>query len=114
MSIYRSSLSLVPKLRAARVPIFVAALVFGALAGVQALRGQASDGNLVGAVVDPSGAAVPGADVQVENTTTGVKSEPIKTNPSGEYRFNNLLAGAYTLTVTKDGFKGVTLQGINV
>jgi 3D (Asp-Asp-Asp) domain-containing protein len=86
----------------------------GTQAGVQALYGQATDGNLVGTVVDPSGAAVPGADVQVENTTTGVKSEPIKTNPSGEYRFNNLLAGAYTLTVTKDGFKGVTLQGINV
>src|SRR5712692_7536275 len=75
---------------------------------------QAMDGNLVGTVLDPSGAPIQGAEVQLENTATGVKPPLVKTNDQGEYRFNNLLPGAYKLTATKDGFSRVTLQGIQI
>lgn len=35
--------------------------------------GQAIDGNLVGTALDPSGATVPGATVELENAATGIK-----------------------------------------
>ena len=64
---------------------------------------QASDGNLVGSVLDPSGAAIPEAGVALTNVATGVQSLA-KTDAAGEYRFNNVPIGAYDLTVNATGF----------
>jgi hypothetical protein len=49
------------------------------LTGVLALvptsvNGQATNGVISGTVTDPSGAALPGATVQVKNVSTGVRS----------------------------------------
>ena len=68
--------------------------------------GQAIDGNIVGAVTDSSGAAVVGADVTATNISTNV-SATAKTNGSGEYRFEHLLAGTYRITAKMTGFKTV-------
>ena len=50
---------------------------------------QAQDGNLVGSVLDMSGATVANAAVEAENTATGVKTT-VTTDANGFYRFNNL------------------------
>src|SRR5882672_5173903 len=55
---------------------------------------QATSGNLVGTVLDASGAAVVGADVEVTNVATNVVTRA-KTNGTGEYRADNLLPGTY-------------------
>ncbi len=55
---------------------------------------QATDGNLVGAVEDASGAAVSGATTQLVNVSTGVMRAGM-TDASGLYRYNNLPAGLY-------------------
>src|SRR5689334_815056 len=56
--------------------------------------GQAISGNVVGTVVDSSGAAVTAADVSARNVATGVVWSG-KTNTTGGYRFDNLPIGTY-------------------
>jgi hypothetical protein len=74
---------------------------------------QATSGDLVGVVKDPSGAVVPGATVTVTNEQTGV-AVTIKSGSAGEYRASNLLAGAYDVAVSSTGFQPYTLRGVAV
>ncbi|HWY47849.1 MAG TPA: TonB-dependent receptor [Bryobacteraceae bacterium] len=77
------------------------------------LNGQVISGDLVGTVTDASSAAVPNVTVTATNDATGVKSTTT-TNASGEYRFTNLLAGVYTLSVNGAGFTPITLRNVAV
>jgi hypothetical protein len=86
-------------------------LFLGALLSVSNCFGQAADGNIVGAVLDPSGSAVPGASVELENAATGVKASTL-TDGSGLYRFNNVLIGTYTVHVSAPGFAGASLKNL--
>ena len=83
-----------------------AALVLVALSATFA-PGQAISGDLVGTVVDSSGAAITDANVAAGNTATGV-SWSTKTNGEGHYRFTNLPPGTYKITVESKGFKTFT------
>ena len=71
--------------------------------------GQAISGNLVGTVVDASGAAVTNAEVTALRVDTGIATTA-KTNGTGEYRFDNLPVGAYKLTANSPGFKALAQQ----
>ena len=64
----------------------------------------AISGALTGTVTDPSGAIVPGADVQLRNDSKGT-SQATKTDRQGVYRFYFLLPASYTLTVSHAGFR---------
>src|SRR2546430_9854161 len=75
--------------------------------------GQAQDGNLVGSILDPTGAAVPNAKVEAENIATGVKTATT-TDMSGIYRFNNLQVGAYRITASAPGFATAGLNDVQV
>src|SRR6185369_13345087 len=66
------------------------------------LLGQAQDGNLVGSILDASGAAVPNAMVEATNSATGVKVTTTS-DASGFYRFNNLLVGTYKISAMAAG-----------
>ena len=68
-----------------------------------ALVAQESRGTLQGRVTDSSGAAVPGATVEVLNLATGVVSTST-TNEQGSYRAPLLNPGNYRLTVSLSGF----------
>src|SRR5260370_17760663 len=68
------------------------------------LFGQALGGNLVGTVVDSTGAAVTNADVEATNVGTKVTSRT-KTNGTGQYRIDNLIPGSYKVTAKAPGFK---------
>ncbi|HBY64536.1 MAG TPA: TonB-dependent receptor, partial [Solibacterales bacterium] len=70
---------------------------------------QATDGNVVGLVTDASGAAVPGATIELQNDATGIKTTA-KTDTLGAYRFNNIPTGVYTLRATAGGFTAAQLQ----
>lgn len=76
-------------------------------------HGQATDGNIVGNVYDTSGSIVPGALVELLNTATGVKAAA-RTDIQGSYRFGNVLAGNYTVTVIADGFARTSLSDVRV
>jgi hypothetical protein len=55
---------------------------------------QATDGNLTGAILDVTGAAVPNAGIELENTATGIRIAG-RSDASGVYRVLNVPAGSY-------------------
>ena len=61
-------------------------------------------GSISGRVVDDSGAAVPGASVEVIHAATNIAAAEV-TNGQGRFRFPYLKIGDYKLTVTLAGFK---------
>jgi hypothetical protein len=91
---------------------FKAFAYFSSILGLVALScslalGQAISGNMVGTVVDSSGAAVVGADVTAHNIATGV-TWTAKTNNTGAYRFDNLPIGTYDISAKATGFQTTT------
>jgi hypothetical protein len=76
-------------------------LMLATLLGGSALA-QVQDGNLVGSVLDSTGAAISGARVEVENVSTNVKAATMA-DAAGFYRFNNLLVGTYRVTASATG-----------
>ncbi len=78
-----------------------------------AVNAQVSGGTISGRVMDNNGAVVPGAQVSIKNTATGVTT-PLVANEEGVYRAPNLLPGEYEITASATNFtsflqKGVTL-----
>ena len=96
-----------------RLLLFLAAALGTFTAAAVRLNAQASDGNIVGAVHDQSGAILPGASVELANIATGVKSTA-KTDASGAYRFGNVPLGDYTITVSATGFTTTSLKDVRV
>ncbi len=75
--------------------------------------GQTSTGTISGRVVDPSGAAVPGAEVRVQNDI--VKDVRTFTSAqNGAFIFDDLQPGSYTLTVKATGFKQFEKTGMQL
>jgi hypothetical protein len=72
---------------------------------------QTQLGTLFGTVTDTSGAVVPGAEVSVENVSTGLKRDG-HTDKTGEYQLVGLPTGRYTLRVQKEGFQTEVREGI--
>ncbi|HVG37832.1 MAG TPA: carboxypeptidase regulatory-like domain-containing protein [Pyrinomonadaceae bacterium] len=74
---------------------------------------QVTTGNVRGTVLDPNGAAVPNANVTITNPTTNV-SQTAQSTSQGEYQFNNLPAGEYTIKVEATGFSSLTVNDVRV
>jgi len=66
---------------------------------------------ITGTVVDPSGAAVPNAQVTLTDVQKGV-SRSATANSAGEYLFAALPIGNYDMRVTASGFKRYEAKGI--
>ncbi len=87
----------------ARFTVFLAAWL--ALSGPGALFAQqALLGNIVGTVTDSSGAQVPGAKIVAHNIGTNLEQTATSTG-NGSYQISDLPPGAYTLTISKEGFE---------
>src|SRR5262252_6038010 len=85
-----------------RAAVFLASLVLVCLTeGVTAQ--QAATGALSGRVVDQAGAVIPGAQVTVRNTGTGV-SITTDSNSDGLFVLPRLNPGDYEVTVHASGF----------
>src|ERR1051325_7789263 len=70
---------------------------------------QVTTADLVGRVTDASNAVLPGVTVTIENAAThDVRSVP--TNETGDYLFNLLPIGAYTVKVELPGFTTQTTR----
>ncbi len=81
------------------------------LAGAVNAFGQIKSGVLTGAVVDATGAAVPGAAVLVTNEETNVTTASTA-DGDGEFTVPYLAAGRYSVTVKKAGFTAVKKTGV--
>lgn len=77
------------------------------------LPAQDNRGAIQGTLRDPSGAVVPGAEVQITNLDTNV-SNRVKSNDQGYYEVPFLIPGKYKLTVSAAGFKSIVRDGITV
>ena len=90
--------------------LFKVVLILSLLVGLvwvsQAAGQSLIAGDITGQVVDPSGAAVPDADVTLKSLDTGTVIDG-KTNAEGYFRFSLLKPGRYDVTVSKSGFKKV-------
>ena len=66
--------------------------------------GQAATGSITGTIIDPAGAVIAGATVEVKNSQTGATYPVVSTN-TGNYSVSQLPPGTYELDVTVPGFK---------
>jgi hypothetical protein len=78
-----------------------------------AVFAQETNALLTGVVLDPTGAAVPGATVVAVNTKTGVTTTQLS-NTSGVYTFTVLLPGEYRVTADKQGFKKTAVESLTL
>jgi outer membrane receptor protein involved in Fe transport len=70
--------------------------------------------NLQGTIVDKTQAVIGNkADVTITNKATGA-ARSTKTNDSGEYRFESLPAGVYTIKVTAAGFSSAEAKDVEI
>lgn len=69
--------------------------------------------NLQGTVVDQTEAVLHDAQVTIINKGTG-ETHSTKTNGSGEYRFDLLPVGIYSVKVTATGFSGVQAKDVEL
>lgn len=75
------------------------------------LFGQETRSIISGRVLDPSGAAVPGATVRITNTDTN-STFTLTTNDSGYYEANLLLPGNYRVAAELSAFKQTIRTGL--
>jgi hypothetical protein len=64
---------------------------------------QVEIGRVAGTVNDPSGAAVPAAEVSLESRMTG-RQKRVVADDQGQFRFENVPYGAYVVRVSAGGF----------
>jgi len=80
---------------------------------VSEVSAQMISGDLVGTVLDKSGAVIPRATVEAVNTETGVKYST-QASDSGEYRFNNLPVGTYNVSASAPNLATTVINGFKV
>ena len=93
--------------------ILLCAFFLLSLLAIGHLHAQAVSGTILGSVTDPSGAVVANAQVTIVLTGQSTVHTTI-TNESGNYTEPDLPPGAYTVTVTAQGFKRELRENIAV
>lgn len=74
---------------------------------------QLTTGSIAGVISDQSGAAMPGATVEVLNTETGARRQLV-TDSAGRYAAPSLSLGLYEVKVSMSGFASVANKGITL
>jgi Carboxypeptidase regulatory-like domain/TonB dependent receptor len=97
----------------AKVRTAVLASMLFALSVSSSHAQTAVTGAITGYVSDSSGNAVPGATVEATEAATSVTTQSVSNN-SGIYRFDSLLPGSYSITVSKPAFRQFVRQAIQV
>jgi hypothetical protein len=99
-----------------RLLVLVLTLVVGAVTGA---RAQIATGNIYGTVVDEQGGVLPGVDVTLVATSIGGSPRTTVSDGQGQFRFLNLDAGTYKVSLNLQGFTRVDRDvivntGVNV
>lgn len=77
------------------------------------VRARELTAGLWGTIVDPMGAVVPGATVKLTNNDTGTVQTGTSSD-AGEYSFQSLPPGTYSLSVWRAGFASLEIKDISV
>src|SRR5712671_4414136 len=83
-------------------------MLFVAVVNAQTFRGAIN-----GTILDPSGAAVPGASVKATDIATGVSRTTVSTS-DGQYAFQDLPLGTYRVNVSSKGFRDTAVDKVVV
>ena len=96
-----------------RLALYALLILLGAglLAGVRAQTSTV--GSISGTLRDPQGAAVPDAEVVIEEETTG-QTRTVKTDEDGDYSAQSIPVGRYSVSVAPQGFKKTIATGVEV
>ncbi len=81
--------------------------------GIVPASAQTSKGSLSGTVVDPSGAAVAGAQIKATNTETS-QGFTTSSDGTGSFKLNLLPPGTYKIELKKEGFRTTTMSNVGV
>ena len=95
-----------------RIDLFIV-LALISFTTILPLYGQSFRGSIVGTVLDQTGGAIPNAPVVATNQATGV-ARSTTTDASGNFSIPELPIGAYTVSVTVEGFTPVSQADIRV
>ena len=79
--------------------------------GTGRLRAQGATATVLGTVTDMSGAAVPGASIQIKNLQTGI-AQSATSDSQGRFRVPDLAVGNYDAQAGKEGFSTVVHKAI--
>src|SRR6478736_2467556 len=85
------------------IPRLVTVALFAVICGALLYAQSTTDGAIGGTVYDTNGAVVANAKITVRNNGTNAEST-ITTDGSGFFRVNKLQPGAYTVSVSQQGF----------
>ena len=102
--------SLCALFRVVSIGIVLAMLFLACAPGLRA-QSESINATIRGRVTDPAGQAVAGATVSAVNDATAY-TRSVSTGDDGYYVIPTLPIGAYTITVTKDGFSTLKFTGI--
>ncbi|MEK7406243.1 MAG: TonB-dependent receptor [Acidobacteriota bacterium] len=102
-----------PKRRTGKVCLYITVLFCLTAVLVGNAAAQELRGTIRGVITDPTGAVVVGAAVTLSNDNTGVEVNR-KTNEAGQYIFDFVSAGTYTLRVESAGFRTFVQRNILV
>jgi hypothetical protein len=75
--------------------------------------GQATTGEIIGTITDPSGALLPKAAVTATNVNTGLAYKAVATG-TGEFRIVDVPPGMYDVSATSPGFVQAVVKGFVV
>src|SRR5262245_15478540 len=92
--------------------VFVIFLLPAAMAS-SAFAQTTATSSISGVVTDSADGVVPGATVTVKSESTGAESTAV-TSTTGSFNVPALNVGAYTVTVSLQGFKTAVLKGVQV
>ncbi len=106
----KGMISLLRRLTGWRTAFWPLALAILFLAFSPATRAQVT-ATLSGTVEDQSGGVIPGAEVTLTDTATGVQ-RLVKTDAAGLYAFPSLSPGTYDIKAAAKGFKAKQITGI--
>jgi outer membrane receptor protein involved in Fe transport len=87
-------------------------LVIALLVAAMPLLAQETTGHIAGRVTDASGTPLPG--VSVEAVSTRGQRLDVVTDSNGEYRFNALPPGVYSVTATLEGLEPASIKSLTV
>jgi carboxypeptidase family protein len=88
-------------------------MILGLWAVVAPAVAQEASATVTGVVSDPSGAAIPNAQINLTNLNTAVV-RTTKTNNDGAYAFLNVVPGRYTVQASAGGFASVTQSAVTL
>src|SRR5262245_37868642 len=80
---------------------------------MQPVWAQVTTATVYGTVLDPTGARIPGASINLTQQETGTVSTKLTTE-TGEFQFDFVRPGTYTISIELPGFKKYQASGIQL